>query len=314
MSNFTAVNIQQSVMKRLLLLFFASLALPFGALAQQQWYDKYQQVLNDSDANKLLQVIEAWQKAEPETADVYAAWFNYYYKIGVSSVLSLTTEPPADGSESLMLRNDTTQETAGYLYAVPTYNDSLMNLCFQKIDAGILKFPDRLDLPFGKIHVLLQMKDYGAALKALDAVIRRSADNHNAWLWTLDKPVDDGSAMFFDSMQDYFNQLWKVQDITYAEQLAHMLVAAYPSNIVFRSNFAGIKGAKGENGEALKLFLDIHRDAPDDEIVTGNIAQLYLNLGDKKQAKKYYQLLLKSEDETIKESADRAIRQIENGE
>lgn len=314
MPNFTAVNIKQSVMKRLLLLVFASLALPFGALAQQQWYDKYQQVLNDSDANKLLQVIEAWQKAEPESADVYAAWFNYYYKIGVSSVLSLTTEPPADDSESLMLRNDTTQETAGYLYAVPTYNDSLMNLCFQKIDAGIRKFPDRLDLPFGKIHVLLQMKDYGAALKALDAVIRRSADNHNAWLWTLDKPVDDGSAMFFDSMQDYFNQLWKVQDLSYAEQLAHMLVAAYPSNIVFRSNFAGIKGAKGENEEALKLFLDIHRDAPDDEIVTSNIAQLYLNLGDKKQAKKYYQLLLKSEDETIKESADRAIRQIENGE
>lgn len=314
MPNFTAVNIKQSVMKRLLLLVFASLALPFGALAQQQWYDKYRQVLNDSDANKLLQVIEAWQKAEPESADVYAAWFNYYYKIGVSSVLSLTTEPPADDSESLILRNDTTQETAGYLYAVPTYNDSLMSLCFQKIDAGIRKFPDRLDLPFGKIHVLLQMKDYGAALKALDAVIRRSADNHNAWLWTLDKPVDDGSAMFFDSMQDYFNQLWKVQDLSYAEQLAHMLVAAYPSNIVFRSNFAGIKGAKGENEEALKLFLDIHRDAPDDEIVTSNIAQLYLNLGDKKQAKKYYQLLLKSEDETIKESADRAIRQIENGE
>lgn len=314
MPNFTAVNIKQSVMKRLLLLIFASLALPFGALAQHQWYDKYQQVLNDSDANKLLQVIEAWQKAEPESADVYAAWFNYYYKIGVSSVLSLTTEPPADGSESLMLRNDTTQETAGYLYAVPTYNDSLMNLCFQKIDAGIRKFPDRLDLAFGKIHVLMQMKDYEAALKALDAVIRRSADNHNAWLWTLDKPVDDGSAMFFDSMQDYFNQLWKVQDLSYAEQLAHMLVAAYPSNIVFRSNFAGIKGAKGENEEALKLFLDIHRDAPKDEIVIGNIAHLYLVLGDKKQAKKYYQLLLKSEDETMKEEAASAIKQIERGE
>ena len=288
---------------------FVALA-TIGLNAQQKWYDKYKKLLNDSDTVALKDCICQWEKAEPKSPDVIAAWYNYYIKRAMTEVLNLSTVKPADGEQYFELQNDTTKETAGYLYGQATYDNKLTQLAYAKIDEGIKEFPDRIDLPFGKVHVLLKQGLYDDALSELSKVIERSKVNHNQWLWTLNKPITDGKEFLIDTMQDYFNQLIDIQDNKPAYELNEMMLAVYPEDIRIRSNKASLLGMKGNYAEALPLFASIHKDAPKDDIVTFNLAMCYEKTGDKKNAIANYQPLVKSKNTDIATAAREALRSL----
>lgn len=297
-------------MKRLFLA-ITFVALATGTLnAQQEWFDKYKKLLNDGDTIALKDCICRWEKAEPNSPDVIAAWYNYYVKRAMEEVLSLSTVKPADGEQYLELQNDTTKETAGYLYGQTEYNDKLMQAAYAKIDEGIRKYPDRIDLPFGKVHMLLKQGLYDDALSQLSKVIERSKTNRNQWLWTLNKPFADGKEFLIDTMQDYFNQLLDINDNKPAYELNEMVLAAYPEDIRFRSNKASLLAMKGNYAEALPLFASIHKDAPEDDIVAFNLAICYEKTGDKKNAIANYQPLANSKNADIATAARQALRSL----
>lgn len=297
-------------MKRFFLVtYFLALA-TIGLNAQQKWYDKYKKLLNDSDTVALKDCICQWEKAEPKSPDVIAAWYNYYIKRAMTEVLNLSTVKPVDGTQYFELQNDTTKETTGYLYGQTEYNDKLMQAAYAKIDEGIKEFPDRIDLPFGKVHMLLKQGLYDDALSELSKVIERSKVNHNQWLWTLNKPITDGKEFLIDTMQDYFNQLIDIQDNKPAYELNEMMLAAYPEDIRIRSNKASLLGMKGNYAEALPLFASIHKDAPEDDIVAFNLAICYEKTGDKKNAIANYQPLANSKNADIATAARQALRSL----
>ena len=89
--------------------------------AQQNWFDKYKKLLNSNDTVALKKCIIQWEKANPESPDVIAAWYNYYIKRAMNNVLQLSTVQPADGKQYMELQNDTTKQTAGYLYEQTVY-------------------------------------------------------------------------------------------------------------------------------------------------------------------------------------------------
>ena len=82
--------------------------------AQNAWYEKYLSCVNDSDVHAWKTVIEQWEQAEPESPDVYAAWYNYYIKLAMTDVVALTTTAPEDNQEALQLM-DSTGVVAGYM-------------------------------------------------------------------------------------------------------------------------------------------------------------------------------------------------------
>ena len=288
---------------------FVALA-TIGLNAQQKWYDKYKKLLNDSDTVALKNCICRWEKAEPKSPDVIAAWYNYYIKRAMTEVLNLSTVKPVDGTQYFELQNDTTKETTGYLYGQTEYNDKLMQAAYAKIDEGIKEFPDRIDLPFGKVHMLLKQGLYDAALSELSKVIERSKANRNQWLWTLNKPITDGKEFLIDTMQGYFNQLLDIDDNKPAYKLNEMMLTAYPEDIRLRSNKASLLGMKGNYAEALPLFASIHKDAPEDDIVAFNLAMCYEKTSDKKNAISLYQQLINSKNTDIATAARQALRSL----
>jgi tetratricopeptide (TPR) repeat protein len=196
------------------------------------------------------------------------------------------------------------------MYAVQVVDDSLLAIANEKIDKAISLYPDRLDLPFGKIAMLFMMEDYEKVMPALYKVIERSHLNSNQWTWTLGTPVEDGEEMFKSSMQDYFSRLFDAELDNEAMQLAEWLLQYYPNEVMFRSDKASLLAITGNNDQALPLFLSIHKDYPDDNIVTSNIAYIYKTMGDKKNALKYYRLLSKCGDEEMEELARQAISEL----
>lgn len=279
--------------------------------AQNDWYEKYLTCVHDSDVHALKAMIEEWEQAEPESPDVYAAWYNYYIKLSMTEAVALTKDAPEDNQESLQL-TDSTGAVAGYMYGMTSYNDSILQLGFQKLDTAIRLFPDRLDLPFGKITMLFRQNLYSEVMQELRHVLDRSEKNGNKWLWTLNQPLDDAENVLKDSMQDFFTRLYDADQEDYSLQLVEWMLQLYPTDIVFRSDKAALLAISERYSEALPIYLSIHKDAPDDVVVTSNIAQIYYTLGDKKSALKYYNKLAECGDSEMEAIAKQRIEEIKS--
>jgi tetratricopeptide (TPR) repeat protein len=279
------------------------------ANAQNDWYDKYLSCVNDSDVHAWKTLIEQWEQAEPESPDVYAAWYNYYIKLAMTEVVTLTTTAPEDNREALQL-TDSTGVVTGYMYGIESYKDSILQIGYQKLDTAIKLFPDRLDLPFGKVTMLFRQQLYAEVMQELRHVLDRSEKNGNRWLWTLNEPVDDGEYVLKDSMQDYFAQLFDAGQSDYASQLVEWMLQLYPTDIIFRSDKASLLAIAKRYSEALPIYLSIYEDNPDDIIVVSNMAHIYYTLGDKEAALKYYSQLLQCGDSEIENIAKKRIKEI----
>ena len=296
-------------MKRLLLFIILTAGITGHLAAQASWYERYRECINDSSLEYTRQVIEQWEQAEPESADVCAAWFNYYYKMSRDEVMQMTPIPPEDGRQALEFEDSTGAPI--YMYEVQVFDDSLLAIAHEKIDRAISLYPDRLDLPFGKLAVLFRLEDYDSAMLVLHQVIERSHLNGNRWTWTLNTPVgEDSETMFKSSMQDYFSRLFDAELDDKAMQLVEWLLQYYPDEVMFRSDKASLLALTGNNDQALPLFLSIHKDYPDDNIVTSNIAYIYKTMGDKENALKYYRLLSECGDEEMEKLARGAISEL----
>ena len=278
------------------------------ANAQNNWYEKYLSCVNDSDVHALKTMIEQWEQAEPESPDVYAAWYNYYIKLAMTDVVALTTTAPEDNQEALQLM-DSTGVVAGYMYGIESYNDSILQIGYQKLNTAIKLFPDRLDLPFGKVAMLFRQQLYSEVMQEFRNVLDRSKKNGNRWLWTLNQPLDDGEYILKDSMQDYFVQLFDAGQSDYASQLVEWMLQLYPTDIIFCSDKASLLAIAKRYSEALPIYLSIYEDNPDDIIVASNIAHIYYTLGDKEATLKYYSKLLQCGDSEIEGLAKQRMKE-----
>ncbi len=298
-------------MNRLLILFLACVIAQFSygaTVSENEWYEKYLSCAKDSDLRVLKAIIEQWEQAEPESPDVYAAWYNYYIKLALTDVVTLTTIPPEDNQKALQFV-DSTSVVAGYMYDTKAFNDSIIQIGYQKLDVAIRLYPDRLDLPLGKVTMLFRQDHYSEAITELWRVIDYSEKNGNRWLWTLNQPVEDGVYVFKDSMQDYFVQLVDAEQSDFAQQLVDRMLQLYPSDIIFRSDKASLLAIANRYSEALPLYLSIYKDNPDDIIVASNIAHIYYTQGDKKQTVKYYSKLVQCGDSEIEDIAKQRIKE-----
>ncbi len=296
-------------MKNRILVFLLCLLSAGMACGQSKYYDRCKELIHARDTAGLAKLIPEWEKAEGSIGDVYAAWLNYYLLTDISENLSLTTVKP--NGQALALQ-DSTGKVTGYLGGQTTYGDKGLKLGLAKIDEGIAKYPDRVDLSFGKVHVLLSQYFYEDALKELHRVLDRSLVNKNEWKWTGDEsPANDGEGQLFlrSCMQDYFTQLYNRQLDSLAMVFVDDVLQHYPKSVYFLNNKAAIYAQNGKTKEALDMFLKIHALDPSDDLVTLNIGLLYRAI-DKKKAKSYLSKVAKSQDDRAREAAKRALEEL----
>ena len=209
-----------------------------------------------------------------------------------------------------LLLTDSTGNKAGSITDHVYYDAEKMGKLYQKFDEGLAKYPDRLDLWFGKVHVQLLENHANDAVETLKQVVDRSVINHQKWLWTNDKSTpSEAEDFFFSTLQSYFRQLYDAQEDAVNMAFVNHVLRSYPENIYFLNDKAALLTAKGEKNEALKVLLQLHNLAPNDDIVVANIATLSKETGNKKQAIAFYKKLLKSANEEFCNDAKRELGQ-----
>ena len=289
----------------LLFLFFVS-----EILFSQNYYHQFLELMKENDTVNTKKILLEWEKVNNNDPEFYVAAVNFYFNQSQEEVLSLTTEHPK--SESLTLK-DETGKTAGYIGSSVYYKSKYLKKTFWYFDEAIKKFPNRLDIRFGKIYSLEKIGDYENFTKEIISAIEYSKVINNQWLWSENKKYDDGKKGFLGSIQDYINQLFNTNNDALLKNMrviSEEVLKHYPNEIEFVTNIGTTYLIENNMDKALEYLLSAEKINNKDYIVLNNIGRAYEIKGDTSNAIKYYELTEKYGDEYAKEEAKKELKKL----
>src|SRR5690606_3650185 len=201
---------------------------------------------------------------------------------------------------------DSANQVVGYIHGETSYNPKYLNLGFDVIDKGIAKFPNRLDMRFGKIHMLGQVNNYDAFTDEIVKSIDFSIKNKNKWQWTMNEFVKEPKDFLLDNIQTYINNLFDLGDgqAKNIRTIAETTLKNYPDHVVSLSNLGISYIFENNYSKALDPLLTAEKKTPKDPIILGNIAYVYVNLKDNKKAIEYYEKVIQYGDDNAKRFAE----------
>jgi len=294
---------------------FCILMLMFGFVSSGQTYkQQFNKLLSKKDTAGQAKLLSQWEATDSNDPELYIAYFNYYVNKSLKEVIVLGDNPKGDQVLELQNQDSTAGDQPAYLYSDTYYDSVLLNQGYRYIDKGIEKFPDRLDMRFGRIYMLGETGDYTTFTTQIIQTIDYSAINKNQWLWTDSKPLDNPQHFMLSSIQGYQSTLYDTQDdslLNNMKSIAEAVLKYYPDHIESLSNIAVVFMLQNEYDKALEALFKAEKLNPEDAIVLSNIAQAYKLKGDIKNSVKYYERTIKYGDNDMQMFARSQIKALE---
>lgn len=279
----------------------------------QDYQADFNQSFQNNDTIEQLETLQKWENANPKDAELFTSYFNYYFNKCRNEILLVSAgDPPKD--EKYLSLTDSAGNYAGFIGSQINYNDSYLKKGLDKISEGISLYPDRLDMRFGKIYVLGEIKDWKSFTNEIIKTIDYSAINDNQWTWTNNEKQNDGKDFFLGSLQDYQIQLYNIGDdnlIPFMQEIGKTILKYYPTHIESLSNVAVGYIITQDFDSALDYLLKAEKINSKDCIVLSNIAYAYKAKKDIENAIAYYKKVIEFGDEQYKASAKKEIENLE---
>jgi len=275
----------------------------------QDFKSQFEILFDKNDVAGQQKLLSKWEKSRPEDVELYVSYFNFYFKKSQSEVLNLSSTKTKN---SVQITKEDDKNIVAYLTSQKSFDKANFDYGISYIDKGIAKFPNRLDMRFGKIYALGQIENYKAFTGEIVKTIEYSNINKNQWLWMNDKPVENSKKLLLSSIQDYVGQIFDAGDdqTDNIKIIAETVLKYYPDSVENLSNLSVYYMLKEDFDNALIPLLKAEKLAPTDYIIIGNIAWAYYKKGDKTNALKYYELLLKHGNDKAKAMAKEKIAEL----
>lgn len=276
----------------------------------QDFQSEFQKCCEINDTTCQITTLTNWEKDNPNDPELFTSYFNYHFMKARQEVIALTNEE--SNGEGFELR-DSTNQVAGFLGSQIYYNPIEVKKGIDRINLGIEKFPDRLDMRFGKIYVLGQLEDWDKFTSEIINTIKFSATNQNKWIWTNNQEQEGGKDFFLSSIQDYQVQLYNTGNdslLLNMRKIATTILDNYPEHIESLSNLSITYLLLGEFDKGIEPLLKAEKINPEDYIVLSNIAHGYKLKGEKGKAIEYYEKTIKFGNEQAKEFAKQQIEEL----
>jgi tetratricopeptide (TPR) repeat protein len=289
---------------RLLILLF-TLSVMTSNLSGQDYKEKFNDLLNKKDTTNTEKILKEWKASTPNDPELYVAFFNYFGRKSMMEVLRIGDNPQGKESFKIMDTDSSKKEPVGYLYDDIIYNPDVLKIGYDYIDTGIIKFPTRLDMRFGKMYLLKENNDFESLTGEIIKAIEYSDVIKNKWTWTNNKAVEKPLDFFLGNLQNYIIVLYNEgeKQVDNMKLISETVIKYYPDNVVYLSNLATCYVLKNDNDKALELFLKAEEKAPKDFIVLNDIALIYEQKNEKEKAIKYYNKVVKYGNSEAKEFA-----------
>ena len=275
-------------------------------------YSAFLKLLRSKDTAAQRVFLAQWAGIGQQDPEFYVCYANYYTNLAKKEVINMTTMPPAAGEESFTI-NDSVGNVVGYLRSTTVMDAELSAQSLVWLNKGIARFPQRLDLLFGKVYLFGKLLQYDSFGITLLSAIEKSVDNQFAWQWSKGVALQDGKQFLFSTCQDYIAQLFNAEDssaLLWIEPISLALLEIDPKNVPCTSNLAVSNMMLQRWDEALVHLGKAHALDPKDDIVLANMGYCNLQLRNKAQAKKYYSLLKKSEEPQYQALAKEMLQEV----
>lgn len=282
-----------------------------GQSFAQNYKGEFSQLLTKNDTTAQWQLLQNWQQAAPADAELFIAYFNYYFRASRQEMLRLSDTGNENTSVAL---TDSTGEQVGFLAEDVDYDSALLEKAFHYIDQGIKTYAARLDMRLGKIYALGQIGSYERFTNEIVNAIEESNQLKSQWTWAGNKKVEDPEKFFLGTVQDYVVQLYNAGDeqLDRMRTIAQTVLKYYPKHVESLSNLAITYGLQGDYDKALQSLLQAEKIMPGDVIVLNNIATMYERKGDRHNAIKYFELTAKLGDKEIRSEAVKKLKELKN--
>ncbi|MEB0263067.1 MULTISPECIES: hypothetical protein [unclassified Mucilaginibacter] len=293
---------------KLLLITFVS-ACFINSASAQDFKTRFKEIFPKGNPDSTLNLLKQWRKAAPNDPEFYVYAYNFYAQEGLKPALSLTKSKGSDESFELKDKNN---KTVGYLGSTDSYNETFIKKGFNYIDTGISKYPNRLDMRFGKVYVLGRIKNYQLFTREIIDAINYGETINLKWAWTDGKPLEDPKEFMLATVQQYVVQMFNEgnQYMDNIKSIAQTVLKYHPDHVESLSNLSIYYIVNKDFKNALIPLLKAETIKPQDYIVLNNIAYSYSLLGDKPNAIKYYLLVVKYGDEENKKMATEKIAEL----
>jgi tetratricopeptide (TPR) repeat protein len=273
-------------------------------------YEKFKILFKKNDTTKIKSLLTEWESSNPNDPELYTSAINYYFSTSTKEIISLDKQK--NSKESFQI-TDSTGEVVGYMNSNLGFNPEKLSKAIKYANTGIEKFPNRLDIRFGKCYLFQQIADYDNFSKELIKTIDYSQVNKNNWFWTEGKKQDNGENFMLDGIQSYLKQLYDTEDdslLPVMIKIGEATLRYYHNSVEILSTTAVALMLTKNYDKAIGYLKQAEKLNPKDFIVLNNIAQGYKLKGDKENAIKYYELTEKYGDEQAKLQAKENIREL----
>ncbi len=298
--------------RRILFLLF-NLTLIFNQVSGQTFKEQFEDLISKKDTVKQQQLLEKWEKTDNNDPELFVAYFNYFIIKSKEEVVTFGQNPKGNDVLQVMNQDTTKKEPIAFIYGDTYYDPNLLSKGFDWISKGIEKYPNRLDMRFGKIYMFGQLEDYEKFTVEIMKTIDYSNQNKNKWTWTNNKQLDNSKEIMLSSIQDYQIQLYNTERdslLTNMKQIAETVLNYYPDHVESLSNISIVFMLREQYEKALEPLLKAEKLNSKDYIILSNIAHAYKMKGNEKNAIKYYKLTLKYGDQETKEYAQEQIEEL----
>jgi tetratricopeptide (TPR) repeat protein len=261
----------------------------------QTYYDLFISALEKEDTLEMHNILTEWESKTPEDAEIFPSWFNYYLLKSRDELMAL------DEANSLAPKyvfNDSIEQDSVLVnMQVVTPN---LDKGFEYIDRGIELYPLRLDMRFGKIHILGMTQDWDVFTQEVLDIVDYAVEIDNRWEWTYGDSVIEAKDFFLRSVHDYVMKLYYSGNdslLINMREVSFKILSHYPNHIESLTDVATTYTLLKDYSSALEYLNKAEAIDSNDCLVLANLGQNYKLLEQKEKALYYFNKIIEICDE-----------------
>jgi len=264
-----------------------------------------------SPAQDIQAFIKDSYEANQNDPAYYVASANYWWNLSLAP--NISTKPSEKGD--FVVADPKTGKEVGSMSTEGRVNPQVPENAVQLLREALKRFPNRIDIGMGLAYMLRELDKQKDCLDVLLQVLQNAEENPTELQWKNGEPLPELPNKYIpELMQGYTGSFYRLETKegdALCHSLCEAIIHAYPDHPYAYNILAALCSANKDDQGCAKYLLIAYQKAPKDSIVILNLANTYRRLGDKKEAERYYKLVLASKpSEDIKAEAEASLREI----
>jgi tetratricopeptide (TPR) repeat protein len=208
--------------------------------AEEMYKNRYLELLRSNQYDELLVWLKQWKRAEPQNPEMCIGFFNYYIHTG------------SEQGTGTIWENGRLLYGPKIIYRIENVNKGI-----EYLDRGLKFAPNRLDMYWEKIELLMEIDDYTRAGQTLYDLIEISPRYNDEWLLGDNRRIQNGTEYFLNYILRYFAKCTEVNipaSMEMARICAEKLIEVYPNTVYGYNNMGNYYVVGRRFEEALNCF------------------------------------------------------------